>query len=523
MMIPLADLVTILPEIIVVSVACLLLVLDPITPSHRKDLLAWMSVAALVVCFIVTASSMGDRVYAFSDLVVMDRYASFWKLLLYVVSGMTILLSIGYLKEERIDLAEFYGFVLLSMTGMMIMVSGADLLVIYLGIELMSISLYVMAGFKRFEAKSIESSAKYFILGAFSSGLLLYGISLIFGAAGSTRLVEIAATVDARGLDDSLILIALMLVIVGFGFKVAAVPFHMWTPDVYQGAPTSVTAFMAVASKAASFGAFLRVMLEGFGGMKPDWSGLILGMCLLTLILGNLVAIVQTNVKRMLAYSSIAHAGYALIGLVVAGWVGTGAGVSAKGVSSMMLYLAVYSFMTLGAFSMVAILRRGGCEGEELDDFTGLAKRHKGAAFLMLLFMISLAGIPPTAGFIGKFYLLMAAVNAGLTWLAVIGLIFAAVSAFYYLRIVMVMYMREPSPDQEGETRLALSPTATVVLALAAAGVVLRDLSLAPRLLHRLRLATLRKVLNGSWPLGLLKTSGNRPSPPLHPLCPRHF
>lgn len=477
MMIPLVDLVTILPELIVVSVACLLLVLDPITPSHRKDLLAWMSVAALAVCFMVTAGSMGDRVSAFSDLVVVDGYASFWKLLLYVVSGMTILLSIGYLKEERIDLAEFYGFVLLSLTGMMIMVSGADLLVIYLGIELMSISLYVLAGFKRFEAKSIESSAKYFILGAFSSGLLLYGISLIFGVAGSTRLVEIAAAVDARGLDDSLILIALTLVIVGFGFKVAAVPFHMWTPDVYQGAPTSVTAFMAVASKAASFGAFLRVMLEGFGGMKPNWSGLILGVCILTLILGNLVAIVQTNVKRMLAYSSIAHAGYALIGLVVAGWVGTGAaagtGVSAKGVSSMMLYLAVYSFMTLGAFSMVAILRRGGCEGEDLDDFTGLAKRHKGAAFLMLLFMISLAGIPPTAGFIGKFYLFMAAVNAGLTWLAVVGLIFAAVSAFYYLRVVMVIYMREPSPDQESETRLALSPTATVVLALAVAGVVL--------------------------------------------------
>lgn len=473
MTIPLADLVTILPELIVVSVACLLLVLDPITPSNRKDLLAWMSVATLGVCFVVTAGSMGDRVFAFSDLVVVDGYASFWKLLLYVVSGMTILLSIGYLKEERIDLAEFYGFVLLSLTGMMIMVSGADLLVIYLGIELMSISLYIMAGFKRFEARSIESSAKYFILGAFSSGLLLYGISLIFGAAGSTRLVEIAAVVDARGLDDSLILIALMLVIVGFGFKVAAVPFHMWTPDVYQGAPTSVTAFMAVASKAASFGAFLRVMLEGFGGMKPNWSGLILGVCILTLILGNLVAIVQTNVKRMLAYSSIAHAGYALIGLVVAGWVGTGAGVSAKGVSSMMLYLAVYSFMTLGAFSIVAILRRGGSEGEDLDDFTGLAKRHRGAAFLMLLFMVSLAGIPPTAGFIGKFYLFMAAVNAGLTWLAVVGLIFAAVSAFYYLRVVMVMYMREPSPDQENETRLALSPTATVVLALAAAGVVL--------------------------------------------------
>ncbi len=473
MTLPLSDLVTILPELIVVVAACLVLALEPITPPHRKTLLAWMSVAALVACGIVTASHMGDRVYAFGDLVVVDAYASFWKLLLYVVTVMTILLSIGYLKEERIDLAEFYGFVLLSLTGMMIMVSGADLLVIYLGIELMSIPLYILAGFKRFEARSIESSAKYFILGAFSSGLLLYGVSLIFGAAGSTRLVDIAAAVTARGLDDPLVLMAMTLLIVGFGFKVSAVPFHMWTPDVYQGAPTSVTAFMAVASKAASFGALLRVMLEGFGGVKPNWVGLMLGLCLLTLILGNLVAIVQTNVKRMLAYSSIAHAGYALIGLVVAGWAGANAGLSSQGVSSMMLYLAIYSLMTLGAFSVLAILRRGGVEGEDLDDFTGLAKRHKGAAFLMLLFMVSLAGIPPTAGFIGKLYLFMGAVNAGLTWLAVVGLIFAAVSAFYYLRVVMVMYMREPSSDQVRTTRLALSPTAIVVLTFAAVGVIL--------------------------------------------------
>ncbi len=473
MTLPLADMVTILPELIVVVAACLVFALEPITPPNRKDMLAWMSVAALVACFIVTANGMGDRVYAFSNLVVVDAYASFWKLLLYVVSGLTILLSIGYLKEERIDLAEYYGFLLLSLTGMMIMVSGSDLLVLYLGIELMSIPLYVLAGFKRFEARAVESSAKYFILGAFSSGLLLYGISLIFGAVGSTRLVDIAVVVAARGLNDPLILVAMTLLIVGFGFKVAAVPFHMWTPDVYQGAPTSVTAFMAVASKAASFGALLRVMLEGFGGVKPNWTGLMLGLCLLTLILGNLVAIVQTNVKRMLAYSSIAHAGYALIGLVVAGWAGDNAGLSSQGVSSMMLYLAVYSVMTLGAFSVVAILRRGGVEGEELEDFTGLAKRHKGAAFAMLLFMVSLAGIPPTAGFIGKLYLFMAAVNAGLTWLAVVGLIFAAVSAFYYLRVVMVMYMRDPSPDQARTTHLALSPTAIIVLMCAAAGVVL--------------------------------------------------
>ncbi len=472
MSIPLADLATILPELLVVLAACVLLVLDPITPSSKKDVLAWMCLGTLVVCFVVTVAGMGDRTFAFSELVVVDAYASFWKLLLYFVSGLTILLSMGYLKEEHIDLAEYYGFIMLSLTGMMIMVSGADLLVIYLGIELMSISLYIMAGFKRFDVKSIESSAKYFILGAFSSGFLLYGISLLFGVAGSTRLSEIAIAVSARGLHDPLVMVSMMLLIVGFGFKVAAVPFHMWTPDVYQGAPTSVTAFMAVASKAASFAAFLRVLLEGFGGVKPNWTGIILGMCILTLILGNLVAIVQTNIKRMLAYSSIAHAGYALIGLVVAGWMGTEAGVASSGVSSIMLYLAIYSFMTMGAFAIVAILRRGGLEGEELDDFTGLAKRHKGAAFLMMLFMVSLAGIPPTAGFIGKFYLFMAAVNAGLAWLAVVGLIFAAVSAFYYLRVVMVMYMREPSPGQEHETRLALSPAATIVLACAVAGVV---------------------------------------------------
>ncbi|GJL62055.1 MAG: NADH-quinone oxidoreductase subunit N [Nitrospirales bacterium] len=468
----LVDLGAILPELLIVGAACLLLVLDPITPSSKKDLLAWMTLGALAVCFVVTVGDLNHRVLAFSDLVIIDPYAAFWKLLLYVISGLTILLSMTYLKEEKIDLAEYYGFILLSLAGMMIMVSGADLLTIYLGIELMSIALYIMAGFKRFEAKSIESSAKYFILGSFSSGILLYGISLLYGVSGSTKLTDISQAVNSRGFDDPLVLLATMLLIVGFGFKVSAVPFHMWTPDVYQGAPTSVTAFMAVASKAASFAAFLRVLLEGFGGVKPNWQGLILVICLITIVLGNLVAIVQTNLKRMLAYSSIAHAGYALIGIVVAGSVVNGDPIASRGVSSVMLYLAIYSFMTMGAFAMIGLLRRGGLEGDELDDFTGLSKRHKGAAFLMMVFMVSLAGIPPTAGFMGKFYLFMAAVNAGMAWLAIIGLIFAAISAFYYLRVVMVMYMREPSTDQEHDTRLAFSPTTSVVLACALAGVV---------------------------------------------------
>ena len=476
MTLPLSDLTAVLPELIIVAAACLVLGLDPITPASRKDWLAWLSLVSLAVCAGVTSSQMHLRVSAFSDLVLLDPYACFWKLLLYLASGLTILMSLAYLRTERIHLGEYYGFILLSLCGMMIMVSATDLLTIYLGIELMSLSLYVLAGFKRFEARSLEAAAKYFVLGAFSSGILLYGISLLFGVAGSTRLAAIAAAVGSRGLDDPALVVALILLVVGFGFKIAVVPFHMWTPDVYEGAPTSVTAFMAVASKAASFGAFLRVFLEGLGGLKANWYGLFLVVCVATMVLGNVVAIVQTNIKRMLAYSSIAHAGYALIGVVVAGQTEAEGAVRTLGVSSVMLYLAVYAFMTLGAFAVVAMLRKGGLEGDEIEDFTGLAKRQPLAAFLMLVFMVSLAGIPPTAGFIGKFYLFMAAVKAGLTWLAVVAVLFAAVSAYYYLRVVMVMYMRDPEPIEGPLPRLAMSPAMTIVLASTLAGVILLGL-----------------------------------------------
>jgi NADH-quinone oxidoreductase subunit N len=310
------------------------------------------------------------------------------------------------------------------------------------------------------------------VLGAFSSGLLLYGISLLYGATGGTKLTTIAGAIGTRGFDDPLLLIATVLLTVGFGFKLAVVPFHMWTPDVYQGAPTSVTAFMAVASKAASFAAFLRVFVEGLGGLKGAWSGLFLILCLVTLILGNIVAIVQTNIKRMLAYSSIAHAGYALIGVVAAGR-GMGESGGAAGLASVMLYLVIYAFMTLGAFALVGMFRKGGTEGEEIEDFSGLAKRQPLAALLMLVFMVSLAGIPPTAGFIGKFYVFMAAVEADLTWLAAIALIFAAVSAYYYMRVVMVMYMREPDATVAEPPQLVPSPALSIVLACAVAGVII--------------------------------------------------
>ncbi len=473
MTLPLSDLVAILPELIVVTAACLLLILDPLTPTARKPWLAWMSLGALVLCFLVTGSKFDSELTAFSGLIVIDPYGSFWKLLLYVITGLVILMSLGYLKVERIHLTEYYVFLMLSLTGMMIMVSAVDLLTIYLGMELMSICLYILAGFRRLEPRSLEASAKYFVLGAFSSGILLYGISLLYAVAGSTHLSVISTAVSETGFQNPALVLATVLLVVGFGFKISAVPFHMWTPDVYEGAPTSVTAFMAVASKAASFGAFLRVFLEGLGTIKANWHALFVVICVATLILGNLVAIVQTNIKRMLAYSSIAHAGYALIGAIVASRVEADADVQALGTSSVLVYLAVYSFMTVGAFAIVAMLRKGGLEGEEIEDFTGLAKRQPVAALLMLIFMISLAGIPPTAGFIGKLYLFMAAVKADLTWLAVVAVLFAAVAAYYYLRVVMVMYMREPQASAGEVPRFATSPVTAAVLTAALAGVLL--------------------------------------------------
>jgi NADH-quinone oxidoreductase subunit N len=465
------DLLVILPELLVILAACLVLGLDPVTPPSKKDGLVWLSLGTLAICMGVTASHMGAPASAFGGIVIVDAYACFWKLLLYFVTGLTVLLSFSYLREERLYFGEYYGFVLLALSGMMVMVSTTDLLTIYLGTELMSLSLYVMAGLKRSEPRSLEASAKYFVLGAFSSGILLYGISLLYGATGSTSLPAIAAAIGGRSLDDPLLLFATVLLAVGFGFKLAVVPFHMWTPDVYQGAPTSVTAFMAVASKAASFGAFLRVFVEGLGGLKANWTGMFLVLCVVTLGLGNVVALVQTNIKRMLAYSSIAHAGYALIGVVAAGVAGGSHG-GVTGIASVMLYLALYAFMTFGAFSIVAMLRKGGLEGEEIEDLAGLAKRHPLAALLMLVFMVSLAGLPPTAGFIGKFYIFMSAVEAGLTWLAVVALVFAAISAYYYLRIVMVMYMREPGEMTASSPRLVASPALSIVLACAVAGVV---------------------------------------------------
>jgi NADH-quinone oxidoreductase subunit N len=441
-----ADIGAVLPEMLVSAYACAILILSAFLPRERGDLFAVSSLVALALAGLATALLMWVDLPVMSGLFILDPYSNFFKLVLYGAAAITILLSHAYLKQEHIHLGEYYAFILFATSGMMVMVSAADLLMVFLGLELTALSFYILAGFKRFEQKSLEAAAKYFVLGSFSSGILLFGISLIYGLAGTTNLEALAQRLPSlagTGALDPAWIMAMILLVVGFGFKISAVPFHMWTPDVYEGAPTPVTAYLSVGSKAASFAVFLRVFLEALGGMKENWRMLLIILSVVTIFLGNIVAIVQTNIKRMLAYSSIAHAGYAMIGLLVG---------SRLGIVSLMLYMLVYAFMNLGAFGMVILLRKGGLEGTEISDFTGLAKQNRLAAFTMLVFMFSLAGIPPTAGFVGKFYVFMAAVQADLAWLAVLGVIGTAISAYFYLKVVMVMYMKEPTGPVEFST-----------------------------------------------------------------------
>ncbi|HXN07311.1 MAG TPA: NADH-quinone oxidoreductase subunit N [Nitrospiria bacterium] len=429
----------ILPETVITLFACVVLLMEPFTPKEQRYHFGYFAIGGLIAAAISSFMILNrGSVYAFGGMFILDPFSTFFKYIIYIGSAITILISMRYLDEEDIHLGEYYAFILLATAGMMIMVSAGDLIMVYLGLETMSISLYVMAGFKRFEGKSIEAAAKYFVLGSFSSGILLFGISLLFGMTGSTNLMEIENFIKAGALAGTLIspgfLLAVIFLVVGLAFKVSAVPFHMWTPDVYEGSPTAVTAFMAAGPKAASMAVFLRVFLESLGGIKAEWTTLLIVLAILTMAVGNILAIVQTNIKRMLAYSSIAHAGYALIGLIAGGPDGT---------YSLMMYMLIYTVMNMGAFGVIILLHKGGFHGEEITDLTGLGKKYPFAAFMMLVFMFSLTGLPPTAGFIGKFYIFMSAVHHNLTWLAVIGVLLSAISAYYYLKVVMVMYMKE--------------------------------------------------------------------------------
>ncbi len=344
---------------------------------------------------------------------------------------------------------------------MMIIASASDLIVLYLGLELMALSTYILVGIMRHSIRANEAAIKYFLLGGFASAFLLYGISMLYGLTGTTDIGAIAAYIGEQGVaGNKILLLSMIFFAVAFGFKIAAVPFHMWAPDAYEGAPTSITAFMSVGPKAAGFAALGRVFMIAFSSVHVEWSFVLIPLAVLSMVVGNIVAVSQTNIKRMLAYSSIAHAGYALLGII--------AGTS-EGLSSMMSYMFIYAFMNIGAFAVVIMLRSEGFSGEDLSDYEGLARSHPMASALMLIFMFSLTGIPPTAGFIGKFYVFMEAINAGYVYLTLIAVVFSVVSAFYYLRVVMFMYMKEP----KGEVALTTSTPMNFVLAVTALMVLL--------------------------------------------------
>ncbi len=455
------------PTLIVLGAAGLVLLLDLLPRAVGRQLLATVALAGVVGALLATLARWGTAMRGFHDMVVLDDFARFADVVICYAAALVVLLSIDYLRRSTPETGEYYALVLFSTAGMTLLAAGADLVVLFLALELMSLSLYVLAGLFKRELASSEASMKYFILGAFASSFLLYGIALIYGATGTTNLDRIASVTAGRP-HDPLVVIGLGLLLVGFGFKISSVPFHMWAPDVYQGAPTSVTALIATGSKAAAFAALIRVLVTALRGSQPEWTALLWIVAVVTMTVGNVAAIAQSNLKRLLAYSSVAHVGYMLIGVVAGGSAGGGA---------VLFYLLTYAFTTAGAFGVITLCERARAEAVEVGDYAGLARRHPILAAALALFLLSLVGIPPLAGFVGKFYLFGAAVRAGYLWLAVLGVLNSAIAAYYYLRVVVFMYMREP--DGAGVT-LVPSFAGGLALAVALVGIVLLGVLPAP-------------------------------------------
>ena len=455
---PTVDLGALAPALVVGGTAAVVLLLDLLPPRDSKEHLGAISLAGVVGAVIVTVWLWlrGVETRAFRDMVVLDAFALFFAIVVGYAAGLALLISIDYIRRHTAQAGEYYALLLLATTGMMLLASANDLIVVFLALELMSLSLYVLAGLFKQRLDSGEASMKYFLLGAFASPFLLYGIALVYGATGATNLDRIAASAAARD-GEPLLLLGLALLLVGFGFKISSVPFHMWAPDVYDGAPSAITAYMAATVKAAAFAAFLRVFLTAFAGVSSTWTQIIFWLAILTMIAANLTALVEGNVKRMLAYSSIAHAGFILTGLTAAG---------ATGIRAALFYLVAYAAMTVGAFGTVMVVSGRGEERERLEDYACLGRTNPLAAALMTLFLLSLAGIPPTAGFIAKVNVFSAAIEAGNWDLVMIGVLASVAAAFFYLRVIVLMYMQEPADEPAPERPVGL---AGPVLAVAAA------------------------------------------------------
>ena len=458
-----SDLWAISPILVLVGWACVLLLVDLFIPNDRKAWTALLTAAGLIAAIGVTISQSGQTRRAFNGMVVADGFATFLTLLFLGSGLIAIMLAYDYLKRLDIEHGEYYTLLLFSISGMLLMAVSADLIMVFLSLELLSIPLYVLAGFVTERTSSEESALKYFLMGAFSSGFIVYGVALVFGGTGSTSLSGIVAAVGAATTNTTLLLVGAGLVLVGLGFKVAAVPFHMWTPDVYQGAPSSVTAFMSIGAKAAGFAALLRVFITAFPDLAADLTPILWALAAATMILGNVAAIAQANIKRMLAYSSIAHAGYILMALVPYG----NAEVAPIAVASALLYLVAYALTNFAAWSVVIALEHSDEKGLMIDDYAGLGKKHPWLAAAMTVAMLSFTGIPPTLGLVGKFFLFRTAIAGGFIGLALIGVLTSLVSAYYYLRVVVMMYMRDGDPEVRSEPWLQFTAVATALATVA--------------------------------------------------------
>ncbi len=428
----LQDVLSIAPLAIVTVTALAVLVIEAL--AKQKELLTWwLSIGGLLFAFVAAASTVGETGRAFHGMVTTGGFADYFAMVFAAAGLASILLSRSYIRKVRFESGEYFALVLFGVAGMILMASAADLIIVFLGLEIMSISFYVLAGFARKRVTSNEAALKYFLLGAFATGFLLYGIALVYGTVHST---EISAVVQAApGLARSpLFMIGLAMILVGLAFKVAAVPFHMWVPDVYEGSPTTVSAFMSTGGKAAAFAVMLLVFAPGVVQATPSLRDVLSVIAALSMVVGNVIAISQNSIKRMLAYSSVAHAGYILVGIVAANQTGN---------NGVLFYLMAYTMMNVGAFGVLSILESEDGQNLTFDDYAGLSVKRPLLAGLMAVFMFSLAGVPPFAGFFGKYYVFVGAIEGGFTWLAILGVVMSVVSAYYYLRLVVVMYFKE--------------------------------------------------------------------------------
>jgi NADH-quinone oxidoreductase subunit N len=464
------DFYTLLPLIVLVVWACVLLLVDLFIPKERKGLTALLAALGLSLTLGLAFSQIGRQSTGFNNMVVLDGFSVFVDALLLVSGLLGIALAYGYVQRMGIARGEYYTLLLFSVAGMMLMAQAADLIIVFLALELLSLPLYVLAAFARPQAESEEAGIKYFLLGAFASGFVVYGITLAFGATGSTSLTAIATAVSGGTANLGLLVVGAALILVGFGFKIAAVPFHMWTPDVYQGAPSAVTAFMASGAKIAGFAALLRVFASAFTALSVDLTPILWGLAALTMIVGNLIAISQTNIKRLLAYSSIAHAGYILMAFVPFG----NPDVRPISIAAGLFYLVAYAVTNFGAWAVVIALEKSEGKGLDLDDYAGLGRKYPALAAAMTIFMLSFTGVPPTLGLIGKLYLFRAVIAGGFYGLAIIGVLTSLISAYYYLRVVVIMYMRE------GETQTTRDPWLNLTWGLTALATVIVSLIPGP-------------------------------------------